>query len=123
MSTSRMKSIAWKIFQYFTLIFFSFVALIPVVSCVVTAFKPEEEYMRTNVMEMPESWLNFTNFVDAFTRASMGRAFINSTIILAFVVLGSGKWFNQKPFLICYIASGYRDAGFYIPVNVQHRIY
>ena len=89
MSTSRMKSIAWKIFQYFTLIFFSFVALIPVVSCVVTAFKPEEEYLRTNVMEMPESWLNFTNFVDAFTRANMGIAFINSTIILIFVVLGS----------------------------------
>jgi len=89
MSTSRMKTIAWKIFQYFSLIFFSFVALLPVVSCVVTAFKSEQEYMSTNVMEMPSNWLNFQNFIDAFTKAHMGRAFINSVIILVFVVLGS----------------------------------
>ncbi len=84
-----MKTIAWKIFQYFSLIFFSFVALLPVVSCVVTAFKSEQEYMSTNVMEMPSNWLNFQNFIDAFTKAHMGRAFINSVIILVFVVLGS----------------------------------
>lgn len=89
MSTSRMKTIAWKIFQYFSLIFFSFVALLPVVSCVVTAFKSEQEYMSTNVMEMPSNWLNFQNFIDAFAKAHMGRAFINSVIILVFVVLGS----------------------------------
>ncbi|MBQ6888082.1 MAG: carbohydrate ABC transporter permease [Lachnospiraceae bacterium] len=89
MSTSRMKTIAWKIFQYFSLIFFSFVALLPVVSCVVTAFKSEQEYMSTNVMEMPSNWLNFQNFIDAFTKAHMGRAFVNSVIILVFVVLGS----------------------------------
>lgn len=84
-----MKTIAWKIFQYFSLIFFSFVALLPVVSCVVTAFKSEQEYMSTNVMEMPSNWLNFQNFIDAFTKAHMGRAFVNSVIILVFVVLGS----------------------------------
>lgn len=79
----------WIFIEYFSLIFFSFIALLPVVSCVITAFKTEAEYQSTNVMDMPESWLNFGNFIDAFQRANMGRAFINSAIILVFVVAGS----------------------------------
>lgn len=85
----KIKHYGWYFIQYFSLIFFSFIALLPVVSCVITAFKTEEEYQTTNVMTLPNSWLNFDNFVDAFTRANMGRAFINSAIILVFVVLGS----------------------------------
>lgn len=75
--------------KYFSLVFFSFVAVLPVVSCVVTAFKTDAEYASTNVMTMPESWLNFQNFVNAFTRANMGRAFINSGIVLVCVLFGS----------------------------------
>ena len=30
--------------KYFSLVFFSFVAVLPIVSCVITAFKTEEEY-------------------------------------------------------------------------------
>ena len=89
MFISKVKRFTWKFFQYFSLILFSFIALLPVVSCVVTAFKTETEYINTNVMDMPESWLNIQNFIDAFVKADMGRAFINSTIILFFVVLGS----------------------------------
>lgn len=81
--------IAWFIIQYVSLIFFSLVALIPVVSCVITAFKTDEEYQTTNVMTLPGSWLNFGNFVGAFTKANMGRAFINSFIILVFVLIFS----------------------------------
>lgn len=75
--------------KYFSLVFFSFVAVLPVVSCVVTAFKTDAEYASTNVMTMPENWFNFQNFVDAFTRANMGRAFINSGIVLVCVLFGS----------------------------------
>lgn len=73
--------------KYFSLVFFSFVAILPVVSCVITAFKTDTEYQRTNVMVLPESWLNFDNFVQAFQKANMGRAFINSAIILVFVLV------------------------------------
>lgn len=76
-------------FKYFSLVFFSFVALLPVVSCVITAFKTDEEYQNTNVMVLPKSWLNFENFVNAFEKAGMGRAFINSTIILICVLVFS----------------------------------
>lgn len=57
--------------------------------CVITAFKTETEYQNTNVMTLPESWLNFDNFIQAFNKANMGRAFINSFIVLVFVVFGS----------------------------------
>lgn len=75
------------IVKYFSLIFFSFVAVLPVVSCVITAFKPEKEYNSTNVMDLPSSWTYFENFKEAFVKANMGRGFINSTIILVCVLL------------------------------------
>ena len=75
--------------KYLSLVFFSFVAVLPIVSCVITAFKTETEYQQTNVMTLPQSWLNFDNFIQAFQKANMGRAFINSTIILICVLFVS----------------------------------
>ena len=87
--SQKIKHYLWIFIEYFSLIFFSFVALLPVVSCVITAFKTETEYQNTNVMTLPESWLNFDNFIQAFNKANMGRAFLNSLIVLVFVVFGS----------------------------------
>ena len=87
--SQKIKYYLWIFIEYFSLIFFSFVALLPVVSCVITAFKTETEYQNTNVMTLPESWLNFDNFIQAFNKANMGRAFIISFIVLVFVVFGS----------------------------------
>jgi multiple sugar transport system permease protein len=75
--------------KYLSLVFFSFVAVLPVVSCFITAFKTDQEYQTTNVMTMPANWFNFDNFVQAFQKANMGRAFINSTIILICVLFFS----------------------------------
>lgn len=82
-------AVVWGIVKYASLIFFSLVAVVPIASCVITAFKTEEEYKSTNVMTLPESWLNFDNFIDAFQRAHMGRAFINSAIVMVFVLIGA----------------------------------
>lgn len=60
------KKYLWIFIKYFSMVFFSFIALLPVVSCIITAFKTETEYQNTNVMTPPESWLNFDNFIDAF---------------------------------------------------------
>ena len=87
--SQKFKHYLWIFVEYFSLIFFSFVALLPVVSCVITAFKTETEYQNTNVMTLPESWLNFDNFIQAINKANMGRAFLNSFIVLVFVVFGS----------------------------------
>lgn len=77
------------ILKYFSLVFFSFCALLPVVSCVITAFKTDSEYQSTNVMTLPESWANFSNFASAFDKAGMGRAFVNSAVILVCVLFFS----------------------------------
>jgi len=79
----------WEVIKYLSLVFFSFCAVIPIASCVITAFKTDAEYKSTNVMTMPASWLNFSNFVKAFTTANMGTAFRNSFIILICVLAGS----------------------------------
>lgn len=78
--------IIWLIVEYASLIFFGLFAVVPVISCVITAFKTKEEYQATNVMTLPESWLNFDNFVKAFQTANMGRAFLNSVIVMLCVL-------------------------------------
>lgn len=85
----KVKKYLWIFIKYFSMVFFSFVSLLPIVSCVITAFKTETEYQNTNVMTPPESWLNFSNFTEAFSRAHMGRAFLNSAIVVVIVVVGS----------------------------------
>ena len=89
MSFRKIVRVILTALKYLSLVFFSFVAVLPIVSCVVTAFKTDAEYQSTNVMTMPESWLYFKNFTYAFQNAHMGKAFINSTIILICVLLVS----------------------------------
>ena len=83
------KKYLWIFIKYFSMLFFSFVSILPIVSCVITAFKTDVEYQNTNVMTPPESWLNFSNFTEAFSRAHMGRAFLYSVIVVVVVVVGS----------------------------------
>lgn len=75
--------------KYALLVFASFVAIVPIISCIVTAFKTGEEYASTSVMTMPQSWLYFENFTEAWKQADMGLAFFNSFIILVCVLVGS----------------------------------
>lgn len=82
-------AILWLIVEYVSLIFFGLCAVVPVISCVITAFKTQEEYQATNVMTLPENWLNFDNFIKAFQTADMGRAFLNSVIVMVSVLVVS----------------------------------
>ena len=92
--------VIWKIVQYFSLIFFSLFAVVPIVSCVITAFKTNEEYESTNVMTLPKSFLNFENFSKAFVTANMGRAFLNSVIVMVCVLLISVIIGTQLAFVL-----------------------
>ncbi len=82
-------AVIWTIVKYASLLFFSFISVVPIVSCVITAFKTEEEYRSTSVMTLPESWLNFDNFITAFEKANMGQAFLNSVAVMICVLAGS----------------------------------
>lgn len=82
----KVANIAWTIIKYFSVIAVSIITLIPLVSILVTSLKDNTEYMETNVMTPPQNWFNFSNFSRAFQTANMGRAFINSTIVLVSVL-------------------------------------
>ncbi len=101
------KRTTWTIVKYIILIFASFCALLPLVSCVITAFKTPEEYASTNVMVPPSSWLYFQNFVDAWKQANMGLAFRNSAIILVFVLFGS----IMSGSMLAYVLSRFKFPG------------
>ena len=88
-AVQAIKKYLWIFVKYFSIVFFSFVSILPIVSCVITAFKTDVEYQSTNVMTPPESWLNFQNFIDAINKADMVKAFVNSTIVVVIVVAGS----------------------------------
>ncbi|MEY8432169.1 carbohydrate ABC transporter permease [Lachnospiraceae bacterium 48-42] len=89
MSKAKSKRIVISILKYITLVFGAFVSVLPIVVCVITAFKTPEEYASTNVMTLPESWAYFENFIQAWSQANMGIAFRNSIIILVCVLTGS----------------------------------
>ncbi|WP_026507176.1 carbohydrate ABC transporter permease [Butyrivibrio sp. MC2013] len=82
----KISSVFLNAIKYIILIFFSLVAVVPVVSCVFTAFKTSEEYQTTSVMAMPGNWLNFDNFIKAFQTANMGQAFVNSLAVMLCVL-------------------------------------
>lgn len=85
----RILRIVTTILKYFVLIFASFLCVIPIVSCVVTAFKTSDEYATTNIMTLPQSWAYFENFITVWKKVDMGRAFLNTAIILVTVLIGS----------------------------------
>lgn len=89
MKKANIKRILWTVVKYMTLIFGSVVSVLPVVVCVITAFKTPEEYASTNVMTFPQSWVYLQNFIEAWQKANMGIAFRNSAIILVCVLFGS----------------------------------
>lgn len=103
----KIEKVVFTVLKYIVLVFFSFVAVLPLVSCVINAFKTDEEYATTSVMTLPHSFLNFQNFIDAFTRANMGRAFLNSTIILICVLFISTFIGTQ----IAYVLDRFRFVG------------
>ncbi len=89
MSAAKVKRTVFSVITYITLIFGAFVSVLPIVVCVITAFKTPEEYASTNVMTLPVSWAYFENFIQAWSQANMGIAFRNSIIILVCVLAGS----------------------------------
>lgn len=80
--------------KYFSLALGCFVALLPLITVFMASLKTADEYKLTPVFQAPENWLNFENYVTAFTQGDMLRGFANTSIILvisliATVLIGS----------------------------------
>lgn len=89
MKKKNTKLLLFNIFKYVMLVAAAVVAIIPVIVCVFTAFKTEEEYQSTSALTLPKSFLYFENFKVAFTKANMLRGFLNTALVLVVVLTAS----------------------------------
>lgn len=89
MRKEKVISILFTILKYASLVIASVVSLVPVCVCILTAFKTNEEYANTSVLDLPASFLNFENFVVAFKQANMLRCFFNTALVLVVVLTAS----------------------------------
>ena len=76
----------FDVFKYVSLILASIVALVPVCVCILTAFKTNEEWETTSVLDLPASFGYFDNFKIAFEQANMLRCFVNTAMVLLVVL-------------------------------------
>ena len=76
----------FDVFKYVSLILASIVALVPVCVCILTAFKTNEEWETTSVLDLPASFAYFENFKIAFEQANMLRCFANTAMVLLVVL-------------------------------------
>lgn len=86
--TSKMKagSVIFSILKYLSLIIAAVIAVVPVIVCLFTAFKTNDEYAASSVLDLPESFLNFENFQIAIEKANMLKCFLNTGIVLVVVL-------------------------------------
>lgn len=76
------KYILSRFFIYFALITAVIVAIAPLIVVLFGSFKTNTELLSTNVLAPPQSFINFENYVRAWTEGNMLRGFVNTAIIL-----------------------------------------
>lgn len=72
----------YRIVRYVILVLASLFVIIPLVPLVFMAFKTGREYTETSVLAPPSNWLNFYNFAYAIRVGELGKALLNTVIIL-----------------------------------------
>lgn len=87
--SKKITNLLFTILKYGSLILASLVAIIPVSVCVLTAFKSNEEYASTSVLDLPSSFSYLDNFKIALEKANMLRGFFNTAIVLVVVLFAS----------------------------------
>ncbi|MET7400258.1 carbohydrate ABC transporter permease [Dactylosporangium sp. NPDC005572] len=75
--------------RYASLIGASIVVLLPLVTVFLTSLKTPEEMATGDTLAPPRDWLNFDNYVTAFTNGKMLTAFANTAVILLVSVAGT----------------------------------
>ncbi len=85
----KITNIIFTIIKYASLIAAAIIAVVPVLVCVFTAFKSNEEYAATSVLSLPSSFAYLDNFKIAMEKANMLRCFFNTGIVLVIVLICS----------------------------------
>lgn len=107
MKKRRIELMIFSFLKYVCLVAASLTALIPVCVCVLTAFKTNEEYASTSVLDLPASFLYMDNFVTAFKKANMLRGFLNTSLVLV-VVLTASIFMGS---MLAYVLNRFRFPG------------
>ena len=79
----------YNICKYAFLILLVIVFILPILTVLFASFKTGTEYASTSVLTLPESFFNFDNFIEAFTKGNMLNGFKNTVIILIFSLAGA----------------------------------
>jgi multiple sugar transport system permease protein len=99
-TSALIKKTVINLFKYTALCLAGFMVLFPLVTIFFTALKTNDEYAATTVMTLPQNWFYFGNFISAWQRARMGLAFVNSALILVFVLSGSVLFSSMLAFVL-----------------------
>ena len=78
----KSKKRVFGIFKHLFLILSCTLVLAPIIMILFNSFKTPEEYMYSNVFSIPESFLNFDNFIAVFTKGNMLTGLKNSAILV-----------------------------------------
>ncbi|WP_323986743.1 carbohydrate ABC transporter permease [Microbacterium plantarum] len=87
----RHADLGWiaAVLKYAALVVACLFALLPIVTIFALAFKTSAEYRTTGPLDPPSNWLNFENFVVAFSQGGMLTGFLNTGIILVISITGT----------------------------------
>ncbi|MBD7916053.1 carbohydrate ABC transporter permease [Clostridium sp. Sa3CUN1] len=85
----NIKSIIAKILKYTTLIGWTIVVFLPLITVIFGSFKTYDEFTRTSGITMPNSFAYFENYIKAFVDGKMLIGFINTFILIFFGAIGS----------------------------------
>ena len=78
-----------RLISYLVLIIASCCIIFPLLMVLFTSFKTDQEYVSTTVFQLPQSFLNFENYINAFINGRFLRAFKNSAILVVAGGLGN----------------------------------
>ena len=87
-SQVKIGSIVFSVFKYVMLVAAAIISLLPVVVCVLTAFKTTDDYNTSSVLDLPKQWMA-ENFSIAMKQANMLKGFMNTAIVLVVVLFCS----------------------------------
>jgi multiple sugar transport system permease protein len=90
MTTSlRTRSGLGSTLKYGVVVTASFIAMIPILAIVMVSLKSKAEVADGGPFQLPQDWLNFSNYETAFFDGQMAGAFVNTAIILVTSVVGT----------------------------------
>lgn len=85
----RVRTLSARTAKYVSLVIAAVCTLLPLVVVLFASFKTKNEYASTGPMTPPVNWLNFANFVTAWTDGQMLEGFVNTLIVLAVSLVGT----------------------------------